>query len=111
MFNYFYPVLFDDDILHCDVTVKGMKPTSAGHYSTNKGVYGQSETLDLNPKTGDNQIINVLISYLSGIKEKGEVKPKRVKKDFYVCGNCGDPLDDEIDSYCSVCGYKVKWKI
>ena len=30
MFNDFYPVLFDEDILHYDVRIKGMNPTSAG---------------------------------------------------------------------------------
>ena len=59
MFDNIFPVLFPDDIPHCDVKVEGMKPTSAGHYSE-IGPYGESETLGLSAEPQDDRIIKDL---------------------------------------------------
>jgi len=59
IFDNKYPVLFPDDVLHYKVKIEGMKPTSAGHF--NGKAFDRSESLNLEPKEGDTEIINYLI--------------------------------------------------
>ena len=73
IFENKYPVIFPNDITHCDVDIsfydsvirmKPKIPTSAGHL-TIKGnkvtIYGESESLGLKPKPDDEKLLELLI--------------------------------------------------
>ena len=68
IFDNKYPVLFPDEILHCEVLInhfsdshfdKLAKPTSAGHF--NGKAFDRSETLNLESKEEDTEIIKNLL--------------------------------------------------
>ena len=58
VFDNKYPVIFPDDLIHCSVSVEGMKPTSAGHVKIK--TFGVSESLGIGGKVGDKELITSL---------------------------------------------------
>ena len=65
IFDNKYPVLFPESIIHSEIEIEDKIPTSAGHYSPSKGVYDRSESLGLEPKEGD---LELIISFLEEMK-------------------------------------------
>ncbi|MFA5036146.1 MAG: hypothetical protein WC479_03125 [Candidatus Izemoplasmatales bacterium] len=59
IFNNKYPVLFSDEVTHCDVSIEGMKPTSAGHFKIK--TFGVSESLGLSSRPEDGKLISMLL--------------------------------------------------
>jgi len=63
IFEKKYAILFPENIIHSDMaSLFRSTPTSAGHYSPEKGVYDRSETLNLESKPEDTEIIKKLLS-------------------------------------------------
>jgi|WetSurMetagenome_2_1015567.scaffolds.fasta_scaffold966895_2 hypothetical protein len=65
MFDGAFPVVFGEYIKHSDVSVKDLKPTSAGFIQLGMPgeitVYGKSESLDLAPTEDDDAIIKLAL--------------------------------------------------
>ena len=51
--------MFSDEVTHCDVSIEGMKPTSAGHFKIK--TFGVSESLGLSSRPEDGKLISMLL--------------------------------------------------